>query len=157
MNERIFIFLFCSVLMACQGNAAEQKDAESLNGKLPTTLINNPRSLDDSSKVATLGSLAFTDTLHDFGVLNEGEVVQYEFSFTNRGHSDLLISEAKASCGCTVADYPGRAFKPGESDKIKVSFNSQGKPGMNEKTVSVITNGNPSVYNLVIRAQVVQK
>ncbi|MCC7029889.1 MAG: DUF1573 domain-containing protein [Chitinophagaceae bacterium] len=157
MNRNILsvVFLF---MMACSSSNS-QKDDEALKGKLPASLINNPRSLNqaDSAKVNELGKLVFKDTIHDFGVLTEGEVVQYEFTFTNQGKRDIIINEAKASCGCTVADYPGRPFKQGESDKIKVSFDSKGKPGMNEKIVSVITNGNPSVYNLLIQAQVVQK
>lgn len=154
-----YLLALVLLLMLSCSSSDSQKDDEALKGKLPASLINNPRSLNsaDSAKVNELGKLVFSDTLHDFGILNEGEVVQFEFTFTNAGKRDIIINEAKASCGCTVADYPGRPFKQGESDKIRVSFDSKGKPGMNEKTVAVITNGNPSVYNLIIQAQVVQK
>jgi hypothetical protein len=37
---------------------------------------------------------------------------------------------------------------------MKVTFNSQGKHGFNEKTVSITTNGNPSTYTLKILATV---
>jgi hypothetical protein len=111
----------------------------------------------DSSTIQHLndiGSMSFTDTLHDFGRMKEGEIVVYEFSFTNKGKRDLLINEAKGSCGCTVPDYPKEPIKPGEQNSIKVTFNSQGKKGYNEKTVMVITNGNPSILNLTILAEV---
>ena len=147
------------LMIACNNNDAGQQDDPSLKGKLPASLVNNPRTLNnaDSAKLKELGKLVFTDTLHDFGVLNEGEVIQYEFNFTNKGQQDIIITEAKASCGCTVADFPGRPIKTGEGEKITVKFDSKGKGGMNDRTISVITNGNPAVYNLTIQARVVEK
>lgn len=158
MKHYLMPLLFL-IVSACSNDDAAKKDEEALKDKLPTTLVNNPRSLDnaDSSKLNELGKLVFEDTLHNFGVLHEGEIVEYEFNFTNQGKSDILINEAKASCGCTVADYPTHPFKPGQSDKIKVTFDSHGKPGMNERAVVIITNGNPSVYNIIIQAQVMEK
>ncbi len=149
----VFIFTF-----ACK-NEASKKDEEALKDKLPASLVNNPRTLDETNpeKANILGKLVFADTIHNFGILHEGEMTEYEFTFTNGGKKDIIINEAKASCGCTVADYPTHPFKPGESDKIKVTFDSKGKGGMNERAVVVTTNGNPSVYNLIIQAQVIEK
>lgn len=158
MHKYLFISLFI-VIASCNQEDPQAQEEEALKDKLPATLVHNPRSLNDadSGKLQELGKLVFEDTIHNFGTLNEGEQVSYEFSFTNKGRKDILINEAKASCGCTVADYPTQPFKENQSGKIKVTFDSKGKPGMNERAVIITTNGNPSLYNIIIQAQVLDK
>jgi hypothetical protein len=63
--------------------------------------------------------------VHDFGTINEGDMVETEFLVTNDGEVDLIISDAKGSCGCTVPEPPKEPIKPGASAPIKVTFNSQ--------------------------------
>jgi hypothetical protein len=158
MHKYFFISLLLT-LASCNQDGSRVQEEEALQDKLPATLVHNPRSLNgtDSVKLQELGKLVFEDTIHNFGTLSEGEQVTYEFSFTNKGQKDLLINEAKASCGCTVADYPTHPFKENQTGKIKVTFNSEGKLGMNERAVVITTNGNPSLYNLIIQAQVLDK
>ena len=67
--------------------------------------------------------------VHDFGIINEGDVVETEFIVKNVGETDLIISDAKGSCGCTVPKPPKEPIKPGASAPIKVSFDSKGNPG----------------------------
>ncbi|MBP8042442.1 MAG: DUF1573 domain-containing protein, partial [Bacteroidales bacterium] len=69
--------------------------------------------------------------------------------------SDLIISEAKATCGCTVADYPRTPIKPGAESGISVSFNSEGRKGIQHKTVTLVANTQPSTKVLTIKAEVV--
>jgi|JI61114C2RNA_FD_contig_51_1512707_length_1163_multi_3_in_0_out_0_2 hypothetical protein len=78
--------------------------------------------------------------VHDFGTIAEGQIVETEFIVTNTGESNLIISDAKGSCGCTVPQPPKEPIKPGDSAPIKVSFDSKGKPGAQEKTVTITTN-----------------
>ncbi|HBD25414.1 DUF1573 domain-containing protein [Flavobacterium sp.] len=78
--------------------------------------------------------------VHDFGTIKEGEIVVTEFIVKNVGDSNLLIHDAKGSCGCTVPQPPKDPIKPGDSAPIKVSFDSKGKPGSQEKTVTLTTN-----------------
>lgn len=90
--------------------------------------------------VTTLPVLELDKTMHDFGKINEGDVVETEFLVTNTGKTDLIIADAKGSCGCTVPDWPKEPIAPGTSAPIKVSFNSSGKPGNQSKTVTLTTN-----------------
>ena len=53
------------------------------------------------------------NTMHDFGEIPTGNPVTHKFTFTNTGDIPLVISSAKASCGCTVADYTKEAIAPG--------------------------------------------
>ena len=83
----------------------------------------------------------FNKTNHDFGEIVDGDIVETTFTFTNSGNSDLKILNASGSCGCTVPEYPrDTPIKPGESSFIKVKFDSSDKPGMQRKTVTLITN-----------------
>lgn len=84
--------------------------------------------------------MEFEEKEYDFGTITEGQKVHKDFIFTNTGKADLTISSAQGSCGCTVGDYPKKAIKPNEQSVIKVSFNSQGKHGKQEKSVTLTTN-----------------
>ena len=154
-----FVYTLLPVLLfstlSCRNTENENQNDE-LQGHLPAHLVHNPHTLDssDSKNVKKIGQLVFTDTLHDFGNVKEGETLVYEFEFQNKGNSDVLIDEAKASCGCTVPAFPKYPIQPGKRDKIYVSFNSQGKKGYNDKAVIVQTNAIPSVYTLHIQANV---
>lgn len=91
---------------------------------------------------------------HDFGTIAEGTVAETEFIVTNVGEGDLLIISAKGSCGCTVPEPPKEPIKPGESAPIKVSFDSKGKPGAQEKTVTLTTNSEVGIETFKIKANV---
>ena len=84
--------------------------------------------------------LNFDKTEHDFGVINEGDVVETVFSFTNSGNSELIITSAKGSCGCTVPEWPKEPIMPGEAGEIKVKFNSDRKPNLQLSILSPIFN-----------------
>ena len=153
-----FLFLysccFLSLFFGCK-DAIDQKEEEMLSKKLSTDLVYNPNSLrQDEPKQNQPGTLKFVDTLHDFGRIQEGEVVTYEFEFENQGKKDILISEAKASCGCTVADFPKSPIPSKQKNRIRVTFDSKGKKGINDKGVTVSTNGIPAIYYLIIKAEV---
>jgi len=94
---------------------------------------------------------------HDFGTINEGDVVETEFIVKNTGESDLIIADAKGSCGCTVPVWPKEPIAPGTSAPIKVSFNSAGKPGKQSKTVTLTTNTEAGNENFSIKAEVTPK
>ena len=87
-----------------------------------------------------LAKVELDKEVHDFGTISEGDRVETEFIVKNIGDSDLMIYEAKGSCGCTVPEPPKEPIKPGDSAPIKVSFDSKGKPGAQEKTVTLKTN-----------------
>ena len=84
--------------------------------------------------------MAFEEETHDFGSIDQGEIVDYDFEFENTGSSDLIIRDDKGSCGCTVPEYPKAAIKPGETSNIKILFNSTGKSGEQTKSVTLFCN-----------------
>ena len=88
--------------------------------------------------------MKFEKETHDFGKIKQGDVVNYEFKFTNTGKSPLIITGAQASCGCTTPVWPKEPIKPGENGSIKVAFNSAGKQGLQDKQILVTANTNPA-------------
>ena len=101
-----------------------------------------------------LAKVELDKEVHDFGIINEGDVVETEFIVKNVGETDLIISDAKGSCGCTVPEPPKEPIKPGASAPIKVSFDSKGKPGSQEKTVTLTTNSENGHETFKIKANV---
>lgn len=83
---------------------------------------------------------AFDSTTHNFGTVAQGTVVNYEYTFTNKGKRDLVIRKTKPSCGCTASEPSKSILKPGESSSIKVSFDTNGRTDRQVKYVTVITN-----------------
>ena len=77
---------------------------------------------------------------HDFGNINQGEVVTHSFVISNNGGDVLKIKDVKAACGCTAAKPDKSELGPGESTNIVVTFNSKGRKGPQTKTVTVSTN-----------------
>lgn len=98
--------------------------------------------------------MKFEKEVHDFGKISQGERVSYSFKFKNVGGSDLIINEAHGSCGCTVPQFPKKPVAPGEEEVIDVEFASEGKKGMQEKTVTLTTNASPNTKVITIKAEV---
>lgn len=80
------------------------------------------------------------------------------FRFTNTGTAPLVIHQAFASCGCTVATYTRTPIKPGNSGTINVTYNGEGKfPGRFQKVVTVRSNAQNNVVRLVIKGNMIEK
>ena len=71
----------------------------------------------------------------------------------NTGTGNLIITNAKASCGCTKLEYPKEIIKPGNKERIKVTFNSN-KTGEQKKNITLTTNATPSIKILTIEGMV---
>ncbi|RUA10005.1 MAG: hypothetical protein DSY82_05390 [Flavobacteriia bacterium] len=96
--------------------------------------------------------MKFEVTEHDFGTINEGDVVETVFKFKNTGKSELIVSKAKASCGCTIPQWPKKPVMPGEEAEIRVKFNSRGKPNRQQKQITLTTNTTKGKEILIIKA-----
>lgn len=97
----------------------------------------------------------FNETVYDFGQVSvkKGKV-SHEFTFTNAGDKNLVITNARADCGCTRPEYNDSPVAPGKSGSVKVTFVPNGK-GHFSKKVTVTTNGTPRKARLIIKGEMV--
>jgi hypothetical protein len=83
--------------------------------------------------------ISFENTIHDYGEIELNSDGAYDFVFTNTGNEPLILSKPRSSCGCTVPSWPKEPILPGESNKIKVTYNTK-KAGSFNKTVTIYSN-----------------
>ena len=93
--------------------------------------------------------IASPSPVHDFGRLDNRQVVEHTFVLTNRGDQELRISQVKPACGCTAAALAKKTLAPGESVDLKVSLSLKGAKGTQHKEVAVLSN-DPHVPTLVL-------
>jgi Protein of unknown function (DUF1573) len=147
MSGRIMLVLLLasSLLMACG------KKKSGVN----SDIVNNPLTADGKGNPDELAEISFKETQFNFGEIIQGQVVETDFEFTNTGKNDLVIYDAKGSCGCTVPEYPKEPISPGKSNKIHVKFDSTNKEGHQTKTVTLTCNTQPNQVTLQIVGDVI--
>ncbi len=165
MTVKIFAVAVIGLLIVGCNNADKERIAR-LEGKIaelesrnnvrptPSATASSTSTAPEVKPEGPLPSFKFTKEQHDFGKIKEGDVVEYDFTFTNDGDAPLIITSAKGSCGCTVPDWPKEPIGIGESGKIKVKFDSNKKPGIQNKTVTLTANTFPQQTKLQIKANV---
>ena len=124
-----------TILFSCgSGETSNSKPiSESSKSEAVDPPVNaKPEKFDPAKKLVQepagpLTGISFNEYEHDFGVMDEGDVVTYYFEFTNTGAEPLILDKCKGSCGCTVPQCPKNPIAPGESGSIEVKFNSKGK------------------------------
>ncbi len=142
MKKSVFILALAGLfaLTSCKDNAADkvneenvataaERDAES--GKFPV--------------------MSFSESEFDFGTIDQGTNVEHVFKFTNTGDADLVIVDAKSSCGCTVPEYTKEPVAPGAEGEMLVKFNGSGKNQVT-KTVTITANTESGKEQIKIKA-----
>ncbi len=146
--KKIFSAVIVAYFMVSCGNT-NNKNA------ITTNLIDNPATA-SANKVDEDNSpyFEFEEKVKEFGKITQGEKVTTNFKFRNVGKTNLIISSAQGSCGCTVPEWPKEPIKPGESGVIKVTFNSAGKSGIQNKTVTLVANTIPNTTVIALKGEV---
>ena len=93
-----------------------------------------------AAELANAPKLKFEKTVMEFGSVTEGEPVSVEFTFTNLGKSDLDVRNVKANCNCTKTVVEPMSVKPGQSGKVILTFNTDGRKGVQHQQVTVFSN-----------------
>lgn len=127
--KNIFLLFLVLATVSCKKSAVAKVDDKNVE-------LAKERDV----KYENLPVISFDKASYDFGTIDEGDVVESTFMIKNVGKSDLIIKNAKATCGCTIPDWPKEAIKSGESAPMKVKFNSRGKRNKISKTITLTTN-----------------
>jgi len=156
MNKASFIFfLLIAIIFAACGDKKSIKNNATSNKSGYDDLINIPATASGAHiDTVNVPKIAFDELAFNFGKVNEGEIVEHDYTFTNSGKKDLIILDTKTSCGCTVPYYDKAPIAPGDEGTIKIKFDTDGKSGGQEKKVTIFTNCNPAQYKLKIAGHV---
>lgn len=84
--------------------------------------------------------ISFPEEKFNFGELEEGPKVSHEFKFVNDGNEPLILSNVKASCGCTTPSWPKEPILPGEEGTILVTYNTSKRVGSFNKSITITSN-----------------
>ena len=145
MNKLIITLILATFFMtSCKENVANKIKQDNLE-------VAKERDYKMNEGAA---AMTFSKMEHDFGTINEGDIVETIFTFKNTGKTELIITKAVGSCGCTIPEWPQEPISIGGSGEIKVKFNSNGKPNNQRKTITLTTNTAQGKEVVVIKAQV---
>lgn len=148
MRHPILLIVALMVLPACFLT-------DSGRDEVSTRDINFPASGYEKLDEKDYPRIAFERTEHDMGKLPQGKRVEMRFAFKNTGGSPLVISAVNGSCGCTVGkDWPKGPIPPGEGGEITVAFDSEGRSGVQHKSVTVVSNALPASTVLTVTGEV---
>ncbi len=110
------------------------------------------------SAMAQQPVITFNETTHDFGKINEADGrVTTIFVFKNEGMIPLILSNVKASCGCTTPKWTKEPIEPGATGEITVTYNPNGRPGRFQKSITVTSNATEPTVRLNIKGEVIPK
>jgi hypothetical protein len=158
MKQFSFCVLAFLFLVSCNSNSSKKDNSGSTTEnsvEISNEQINNPATASNPTATPSeFAIMSFKNTDHNFGDILENQKVETTYEFTNTGKVDLLINDCRASCGCTVPNWPKTPIKPGASGVIKVVFDSAGKSGENNKIVTVLANIKEGSIELKFKATV---
>jgi Protein of unknown function (DUF1573) len=140
------VFILSIAILFLASCDVRRKDKIAVNNKLTQQV-----EIKDPTTVQAI------DTAYDFGKVVDGEIVTYNYRFVNTGKKPLIVTNASASCGCTIPEKPEKPIEPGDTGFIKVKFNSEHRVGMAHKTVTVSSNAEPAFPELLLRGEVLAK
>ncbi|HUH74282.1 MAG TPA: DUF1573 domain-containing protein [Chitinophagales bacterium] len=98
--------------------------------------------------------ISFSKQEHNFGQLAVGKPVAYEFEFTNIGSKPLILTDVKASCGCTTPSWSKEPVMPGQKGHVKAQYN-MAREGKYRKSVTIKTADGENV-TLYITGEAIQ-
>jgi hypothetical protein len=161
MNNKVLCLIFIVSLGSCNYKtsnkeivssvASEQLSDEELKKELKAIEIEEKAKIEAELKNRT--SITFEKLIHDFGKVKPETDNRYKFKFTNTGKNPLIISDVKASCGCTTPYKPEKPILPGKSDYIDVNFHPKAsQSGDISKTITVESNIEAKISELQIKA-----
>ena len=102
--------------------------------------------------------ITFQKTTHDFGKINEADGrVTTVFEFKNEGMTPLVLTNVRASCGCTTPKWTHEPIEPGQTGEITVTYNPNGRPGRFQKSITVTSNAAEPTTRLYIKGEVIPK
>ena len=105
------------------------------------------------ASLADKAEMTFKYTDHNFGNVESGSDVSYDFEFITTGKEPLVINNVSTSCGCTTPSWPREPIPSKGRAVIKVKYDSN-RIGNFSKTITVYSNSTHSPVVLSIKGSV---
>lgn len=149
-----------SMVIAQSPNDVQQQTQQPQPTQQSATNNKVQKTQPENNKVEELGStsaaeISFETIVYDYGNIAKESDGKCSFSFINTGKEPLVLSNAKASCGCTVPSWPKDPIMPGGSGVISVVYDTK-KTGPFNKTITIMSNANNSSVVLTIKGNVTE-
>ncbi len=152
MKNSLFLISILAISWAsCKNDGGVQ---EIRDGGPNSDLVRNPATANMPTDTNQLARITFEQAEFDFGTVNEGQIVEHVFKFTNTGKVPLTILKARSSCGCTVPEWPEEPIPPGGTGELKAKFNTEGKVREQKKSITVTANTYPNESKVVLKGVV---
>jgi Protein of unknown function (DUF1573) len=165
----IWIVAFVVALVSCKDKASEKRIAElesrlaqvegnkSAPAATTPTAVTPENAITEEKPEGPLPTMEFNTTDHDFGTVDEGKKVSFTYKVKNTGQAPLIIQNAAPSCGCTVPEWTKTPIPVGGEGFVKAEFDTKGKSGLNNKTITVTANTWPKTTLLKFKAMIATK
>lgn len=141
------ILLLSAFFLGCDDGTKEDAKQNGINAEHQK----------DSANYTTV---AWPDSVQDFGAVVHGEKAKIIFHVLNTGNKPLYLTSVKPGCGCTLADYTKSAILPNQQGEVDAEYDSShGSPNQEvHKTVTVTCNAkNRSQMVLVFTGKIKPK
>ncbi len=124
--------------LLASGVALAQKPAESKPAaSAPPTAKAQTQAA--PGKAVAAPKIEISQETKDMGTVPKGQIIETDFIIRNTGGSDLVITDARPSCGCTVSSFD-KLVKPGAEGKVHTSVDTKSFTGPISKSVLVVSN-----------------
>ncbi len=105
-------------------------------------------------KIKEANGITWKSESIDLGEIPQNKPKEVDFEFKNTGKTAVVITNVKASCGCTATDYTKTPVQPGATATVKATYNAAAK-GAFSKTVTVTTNAEDAPKVLSFKGTVI--
>ena len=148
-NSLFLLFVLAFFAGSCKNDPNAPQPVRT--GGPNSELIRNPATANMPTDTSQLARIVFEQEEFDFGTVNEGEIVDHTFKFTNTGKVPLTILSAKSSCGCTVPEWPEEPVPPGGTGVVRAKFNTTGKLNEQKKSITITANTYPNMTKVRLK------
>ena len=99
--------------------------------------------------------IKFDTKVYNYGTIYQKGDGNCQFKFTNTGDQPLSLTAVRSSCGCTVPKWPRKPIMPGDTAKIKVTYDTR-RLGPINKQITVRSNAKNGTMILRIKGKVIR-
>jgi hypothetical protein len=100
-----------------------------------------------SKSIGLLSAVKWKTETIDLGEIKQNKPVTIEFEFTNTSNTEVIVTNAQASCGCTVANFPKQPIAAGKSAIITATYNAAAIGAFTKNITVTIQNEEPKMLN----------